>query len=114
MAALVGSLAVTALLTFGALVLPRFVARSGPVYGSFATIVGLFALLYLVSQVIVYAAEIAVVRRRRLWPRSFNLLDPTDADRRALRLLAREQERTVIERVHARFDAEPSNRIDAP
>lgn len=111
-AALVGSLAVTALLTFGALVLPRFVARSGPVYGSFATIVGLFALLYLVSQVIVYAAEIAVVRRRRLWPRSLDLLNPTDADRRALRLLAREQERIVIERVRARFDAEPSNRVD--
>jgi uncharacterized BrkB/YihY/UPF0761 family membrane protein len=106
-AALVGSLAITGLLTFGALVLPRLVAKSGPVYGSFATIVGLFTLLYLVSQVVVYAAEIAVVRRRRLWPRSLDTLNPTDADQRALLYLAREQERIRVERIDAVFDADP-------
>ena len=107
-AALVGSLAITGLLTFGAVVLPRLVAKSGPVYGSFATIVGLFTLLYLVSQVVVYAAEIAIVRRRRLWPRSLDLLNPTEADRRSLTYLAREQERIRLERVETRFDADPS------
>jgi YihY family inner membrane protein len=107
-AALLGSIAIAALLTFGAIVLPRFVAKSGPVYGSFATIVGLFALLYLVAQVLVYAAEIAIVRRRRLWPRSLDVLDPTDADRRALLWLAREQERIKVERIDAVFDADPS------
>jgi uncharacterized BrkB/YihY/UPF0761 family membrane protein len=106
-AALVGSLAITGLLTFGALVLPRLVAKSGPVYGSFATIVGLFTLLYLVSQVVVYAAEIAIVRRRRLWPRALDALNPTDADRRALLYLAREQERIRVERIDAVFDADP-------
>lgn len=106
-AALLGALAVSALLVFGAAVLPRFIARSGPVYGSFATIVGLFALLYLVSQAIVYAGEIAIVRRRRLWPRALDATRPTEADRRALTYLAREQERIVIERVSARFDAPP-------
>ena len=73
----------------------------------FATIVGLFTLLYLVSQVLVYAGEIAIVRRRRLWPRALDMTKPTTADRRALTYLAREQERTVIERVDTRFDAEP-------
>jgi len=107
-AALVGSLAVTGLLTFGALVLPRLVAKSGPVYGSFATIVGLFTLLYLVSQVVVYAAEIAIVRRRRLWPRALDTLNPTEADRRSLLYLAREQERIRVERIDAAFDADPS------
>ena len=107
-AALVGSLAVTGLLTFSALVLPRLVAKSGPVYGSFATIVGLFTLLYLVSQVVVYAAEIAIVRRRRLWPRALDTLNPTDADRRSLTYLAREQERIRVERLDARFDADPT------
>ena len=106
-AALVGSLAITGLLTFGALVLPRLVAKSGPVYGSFATIVGLFTLLYLVSQIVVYAAEIAVVRRRRLWPRALDTLNPTVADRRSLLYLAREQERIRVERIHAVFDADP-------
>ncbi|HET7901253.1 MAG TPA: YihY/virulence factor BrkB family protein [Candidatus Nanopelagicales bacterium] len=106
-AALLGALAITGLLTFGARVLPRLIARSGPVYGSFATIVGIFALLYLVSQVLVYAGEIAIVRRRRLWPRALDMTKPTAADRRALTYLAREQERTVVERIDARFDAPP-------
>ena len=107
-AALVGSLAITGLLTFGAVVLPRLVAKSGPVYGSFATIVGLFTLIYLVSQVVVYAAEIAIVRRRRLWPRALDTLNPTDADRRSLLYLAREQERIRVQRIDADFDADPS------
>ncbi|MSW36922.1 MAG: hypothetical protein F2838_06690, partial [Actinobacteria bacterium] len=98
-AALLGSLAITVVVTFGAVVLPRFVARSGPVYGSFATIVGLFALLFLVSQVLVIAGEVAIVRRRRLWPRALDSNAPTDADRRALLGLAREQERIAGERV---------------
>ena len=107
-AALVGSLASTGLLTFGAVVLPRLVAKSGPVYGSFATIVGLFTLIYLVSQVVVYAAEIAIVRRRRLWPRALDTLKPPDADRRSLLYLAREQERIRVQRIDAEFDADPS------
>ena len=107
-AALVGSLAITGLVTFGALVLPRLVAKAGPVFGSFATVAGLFTLLYLVSQVVVYAAEIAIVRRRRLWPRALDALNPTDADRRALLYLAREQERIRVERIDAVFDADPS------
>ena len=106
-AALLGSLTITALLTFGATVLPRLIAKSGPIYGSFATIVALFALMYLVSQVLVYAGEIAIVRRRRLWPRALDMRNPTAADRRALTYLAREQERTVLERIDTRFDADP-------
>ncbi len=106
-AALLGSLTITLLLSFGATVLPRLVAKSGVVYGSFATIVGVFTLLYLVSQVLVYAGEVAIVRRRRLWPRALDMTKPTTADRRALTYLAREQERTVVERIGTRFDAEP-------
>lgn len=106
-AALVGALAVAGLLVFGATVLPRLVQKAGPVYGSFATIVGVFTLLYLVSQVVVYAAEIAIVRRRRLWPRALDATKPTQADRRSLTYLAREQERIVIERIETRFDSPP-------
>jgi uncharacterized BrkB/YihY/UPF0761 family membrane protein len=107
-AALAGSVVISAVITFGAIVLPRFVQRSGAVYGSFATIVGILALIYIVSQVLVYAAEVAIVRRRRLWPRAIDMLNPTDADKRSLLLLAREQERSRIERVDARFDGDPS------
>ncbi len=111
-AALLGSLAITGLLTFGATVLPRLIAKSGPVYGSFATIVAVFALLYLVNQVLVYAGEIAIVRRRRLWPRALDPMRPTAADRRSLTFLAREQERIVPERIEATFDA--SSNVDPP
>ena len=107
-AALFGSLTIAALRSFGATVLPRLVAKSGVVYGSFATIVGVFTLLYLVSQVVVYAAEIAIVRRRRLWPRALDATKPTQADRRSLTYLAREQERIVIERIETRFDSPPA------
>lgn len=111
-AALLGSLAITGLLTFGATVLPRLIAKSGPVYGSFATIVAVFTLLYLVNQVLVYAGEIAIVRRRRLWPRALDPMQPTAADRRSLTFLAREQERIVPERIDATFDA--SSNVDPP
>ena len=74
-------------------------AKAGPVYGSFATVAGMFALLYLVGQGLVYAAEVAAVRYARLWPRAVDLNRPTEADARALALLAREQERIPAARV---------------
>jgi uncharacterized BrkB/YihY/UPF0761 family membrane protein len=106
-AATIGALAIAGLLSLGAVLLPRLVARSGAVYGSFASIVGTFTLLLIVGQALIFAAEIAVVRRRRLWPRGLDQLAPTDADRRALALVAREQERTRIERIDVRFDGPP-------
>lgn len=102
-ALLIAGAAVSALLTFGAALLPGFVARNGPVYGGFATIVGLFALLALVFQAVVIAGEVAVVRRRRLWPRSLVGDRPADADERALSALARQQERIAPQRVSTTF-----------
>jgi membrane protein len=97
--ALLGAVAVTVVLTIGAPLLARLVAKAGPVYGSFATVAGMFALLYLVGQALVYAAEVAAVRYVRLWPRAVDLTRPTAADARALALLAREQERIPAARV---------------
>ena len=59
--AILGAAAVTPLLTVGAPLLARLVTKAGPVYGSFATVAGMFGLLYLVSQALVYAAEAAAV-----------------------------------------------------
>jgi uncharacterized BrkB/YihY/UPF0761 family membrane protein len=97
--ALLGAAAVTVVLTVGAPLLARLVAKAGPVYGSFATVAGMFALLYLVGQALVYSAEVAAVRYARLWPRALDLTRPTAADARALALLAREQERIPAARV---------------
>jgi uncharacterized BrkB/YihY/UPF0761 family membrane protein len=100
--------AVTVVLDAGAPLLARLVTKAGPVYGSFATVAGMFALLYLVGQVLVYAAEIAAVRYARLWPRALDVNHPTAADTRAQTLLAREQERTPAARIQFHLAAQGS------
>ena len=110
-----GAVVVTVVLTLGAPLLARLVAKAGPVYGSFATVAGIFALLYLVGQALVYSAEIAAVRYARLWPRALDLNRPTAADVRALTLRAREEERIPAARVDFHL-AEPdsSSEPDTP
>jgi membrane protein len=102
-AAALGAVAVTAVITAGTRLLAAMVTRSGPIYGSFATVAGTFALLYLVSQALVYSAEVAAVRYAGLWPRALDQNRPTAADAHALALLAREQERIPAARVDLRL-----------
>jgi membrane protein len=72
--------------------------------GLFAFVLGLLAWLYLGGQVTLIAAEINVVRARRLWPRSF-FSDPLlEADRRALTSSAEIEERVDAESVDVSFD----------
>jgi YihY family inner membrane protein len=72
--------------------------------GLFAFVLGLLTWLYLAGQVTMLAAEINVVRARRLWPRSF-FSDPLlDADRRALTSSAVAEERVSEENVEVTFD----------
>jgi membrane protein len=92
-AATIGALGVTGVLTLGATVLPELVRSAGRIYGGFATVAGFFTLLYLLSNVLVLAAEIAAVRHARLWPRALDPSRPTPADAKAMTLLALEQER---------------------
>lgn len=71
-------------------------------YGTFATVIGLLAWLYLGARIVVYAAEINVVLTRRLWPRS--IMDPPEpADRRARATLAKMEERDRRETVEVAF-----------
>ncbi|MBS1870071.1 MAG: YihY/virulence factor BrkB family protein [Actinobacteria bacterium] len=73
-------------------------------YGFFAIVIGLLSWLYLGAQMLLYAAEANVVRARRLWPRS--LFDPaTAADVRALRAVAKVEERREGERVEVTFES---------
>jgi len=101
--AALGAAAVTLVISLGPPLLVRLVVRAGPVYGSFATVAGMFALLYLVSQALVYSAEVAAVRHAGLWPRALDQNRPTAADARAFTLLAREQERIPAARVDLRL-----------
>ena len=102
-AAVLGAVVVTLVLNLGPVLLARLVTKAGAVYGSFATVAGLFALLYLVSQALVYSAEVAAVRYAHLWPRALDVNHPTAADVRAMTLLAREQERIRTAQVGLRL-----------
>jgi YihY family inner membrane protein len=80
--------------------------HTGPLYGVFALVLGLLAWLYLGAQLTMFAAEINVVRVRRLWPRSF-FSDPLlDADRRAMTSSAEVEERVDEENVEVTFDGQ--------
>jgi membrane protein len=82
--------------------------RTGPLYGVFALVLGLLAWLYLGAQLTLFAAEINVVRVRRLWPRSF-FSDPLlEADRRALTSSAEVEERVHEQNVEVSFERPPS------
>ncbi|MGY2074460.1 YihY/virulence factor BrkB family protein [Blastococcus sp. SYSU DS0828] len=85
-----------------------YVTRSTDVYGVFGVILGLVVWIYLQALVVVLAAEINVVRHRRLYPRS--LLTPftddvelTAADVRAYTGYARSERYKGFQRVQASF-----------
>jgi YihY family inner membrane protein len=99
----IGAIIVTVLLNAAATILPALVTRAGLVYGSFATAVGIFTLLYLVSQTLVLSVEVSTVIESRLWPRGLTTTALSEADRRALVLQARRQERVAGERIVTTF-----------
>jgi len=101
--ALLGAAAVTVLVNLAAKILPVLIGRAGVVYGSFATVVGVFTLLYLISQALVIGVEVSTVLEARLWPRGLTDADLTDADRRALQRQAHRQERVPGQAVTSAF-----------
>jgi len=72
--------------------------------GLFAFVLGLLAWLYLGGQVTLIAAEVNVVKAKKLWPRSFFSPPLLDADKRALTSAAEVQERLDEQNVEVDFD----------
>jgi membrane protein len=88
----------------GGYYLDHTLKHTGPLYGVFALVLGLLAWLYLGAQLTMLAAEVNVVKARKLWPRSF-FSDPLlDADRRALTHSAETEERVHEENVEVSFE----------
>ncbi len=106
-AAAAGAVIIAAVLAVGTRALALLINKAGPVYGSFATVVGAFGLLYLVSEALLFCAEAAIVRRRKLWPRALDVAHLTPADRIVITGLAVEQERLSNERIAVRYADEP-------
>jgi YihY family inner membrane protein len=75
------------------------------VYGTFAIVIGLLVWIYLGAQLTLYCAEINVVKKRRLWPRSLQPDKvPTQADKDVLAAQAKASERPPAQEVQVRFD----------
>jgi YihY family inner membrane protein len=102
--AVVAGLGWQLLQTIGVVLLTRQLRHSSQVYGTFATVLGLLAVLSLTAQLAVVGAEISVVRARHLWPRSLLPDHPTDPDERVLADLAQRQAGRDDERVAVEFE----------
>ncbi len=73
------------------------------VYSVFATVLGLLWWIYLSAQIVLYVAEVNVVKSRRLWPRSIVQPPLTAADRQMLATYARQQQRRPEHQVRVEF-----------
>jgi membrane protein len=97
----VAALGALALQSLGGWYVDRAIAGATATYGTFALVIGLLSWFWLGSQLLLLAAEVNVVARWRLWPRSLTgELEP--ADRAALRraadaTLADRRERIVVD-----------------
>ncbi len=89
----------------GTLLVGHTLRHANQTYGYFGSVLGLLSFLYLAAQVTVYAAEVNVVRMRRLYPRTVAPPPLTDADRAVLRAVAEQGERRPEQRVQVEFPA---------
>jgi membrane protein len=111
--ALVAAVAWEILQLVGGYVVDRQLRHASSTYGVFAIVIGLLSWLYLAANVTLLSAEINVVARHRLWPRSFSVITEqplTPGDEHALRRRAGVEERRSDEDVSVGFD-QPEKRV---
>jgi membrane protein len=90
--------------TLGGYLIGHRLQSASETYGFFAVVIALLTWMYLGGQATLLAAEVNVVRTKRLWPRALDPEDLTEADRRALRALAEAEERHHAQDVRVRFE----------
>jgi membrane protein len=111
----VGGVLWTILQTIGSVYLHHIKTTN---YGVFAVVIPLIIWLHLGGQVFMYSAEVNVVVKRGLWPRSFFGPPTAPADQETLTALAKAEERSDEQRVDVEFSqpTEPggNGRSEAP
>jgi len=112
--AAVGAVLWTLLQSFGGYYVGHQVKNASEVYGTFALVIGLLVWIYLGAQVTLYCAEINVVRKYRLWPRSLSVPPFTDGDKRTLEFRAQIEERYPQEDVEVEFEPGTQEGRDRP
>jgi YihY family inner membrane protein len=105
--ALVGALLWTVLQLFGSYLVTRQLRHASELYGFFAIVLGLLAWIYLGAQITVYAAELNVVRARRLWPRALFPPPRTRADEEVVIETAQAVTRAPDQHVEVNFETPP-------
>jgi YihY family inner membrane protein len=80
------------------------VASSNATYGSFGAVIILLSWFYLQSQVMLFAAQVNVVRRYHLWPRALTDAPSTEADFRAYEAYAQRERFVSHEDVDTSYD----------
>jgi YihY family inner membrane protein len=103
--AVLAALAWALLQWLGGWYVARQLGRASATYGTFALVIGLLSWLYLASTVTLLAAELNVVRSRRLWPRSLAPPPLGGADEQVFEDLAKQEERLPEQRVEVSFGA---------
>jgi YihY family inner membrane protein len=111
-----GAIGWTVLQYVGGALVEHSLRNTSKEYGTFALVLGLVSFLFLAAQVTVYAAEINVVKARRLWPRTMVQPPLSEADRRVLSSLALESKRRPEQVVSTGFDehGQPEDREHMP
>jgi YihY family inner membrane protein len=91
--AVVAGIGWSLLQTAGTLLVGHTLRNASQVYGYFGSVLGLISWLFLTAQLTLYAAEVNVVKARKLWPRSLVQPPLTRADRDVLDAIAEEGRR---------------------
>jgi YihY family inner membrane protein len=97
--AIVSAVAWTILQVLGGYYVGHQLKGASETYGTFAVVIGLLAWIYLGAQITLLAAEINVVKKRRLWPRGLVQPPLTEADKQAYTYYAKQEERRPEEEV---------------
>lgn len=100
--ALIAAVGIQVVQTLGTILLAHQLDNLDNAYGTFAAVLGILYWIYLQAQVILYSAEIDIVRRRAYYPRSIRG-ELTDADKRALRRQAKSHQKNEAEDISVSF-----------
>jgi len=110
--AIVAAVGYVVLQQLGELYVEHVLQGAAGTYGTFGIVLGLLSWIYLLARWIVLAAEVDVVRVRRLWPRSLFPQALTHGDRRSEAAQATETQLTDDMAVDVQFTRAPAG--DAP
>jgi inner membrane protein YhjD len=102
--AVLGGIAWTAFQALGSWLVARQLRHTSELYGTFGVVLGLLFFLYLASEIMIYAAEVNVVRARHLVPRSLAPPPLTDADETVLTDIAQTEQRRPEQEVEVTFE----------